>query len=228
MRHSLRRGFTLIELLVVIAIISILAAILFPVFAQAKGAAKKIVAISNLKQLGYALQLYLADNDDTLFTTRDSPWGGFGTDPNEVSDVKSILMPYVKSDEVWYTSADKLSKKGASSFAINAYLEYPWNMSNFGRPSEAVYMMDRTDIAPPNNAEPEEHYAWWAFTNPAITDVSQLPGILNWPQVLVQVSPERYTGANACYLFLDVHVKAMKFNRTWGDMNKNYHYPLKD
>jgi prepilin-type N-terminal cleavage/methylation domain-containing protein len=60
----LRRAFTLIELLVVIAIIAILAAILFPVFAQAKVAAKKTADLSNLKQIGTASMIYTADNDD--------------------------------------------------------------------------------------------------------------------------------------------------------------------
>jgi prepilin-type N-terminal cleavage/methylation domain-containing protein len=59
-----RKAFTLIELLVVIAIIAILAAILFPVFAQAKEAAKKTSAISNAKQLGTAMILYAGDHDD--------------------------------------------------------------------------------------------------------------------------------------------------------------------
>lgn len=63
---QIRSGFTLIELLVVIAIIATLAAILFPVFAQAKLAAKKTVAISNLKQVGTATMLYAGDNDDGL------------------------------------------------------------------------------------------------------------------------------------------------------------------
>jgi prepilin-type N-terminal cleavage/methylation domain-containing protein len=63
-----KRAFTLIELLVVIAIIAILAAILFPVFAQAKEAAKKTAALSNLKQTGTSMQIYLNDNDD-LFPT---------------------------------------------------------------------------------------------------------------------------------------------------------------
>jgi len=64
--RSSRTGFTLIELLVVIAIIAILAAILFPVFSQAKEAAKKTQCLSNNKQIGIGLYLYLNDNDDTL------------------------------------------------------------------------------------------------------------------------------------------------------------------
>lgn len=63
---TVRRAFTLIELLVVIAIIAILAAILFPVFAQAKEAAKKTQALSNQKQLATAFILYVTDYDDVL------------------------------------------------------------------------------------------------------------------------------------------------------------------
>lgn len=62
MKHP--KGFTLIELLVVIAIIAILAAILFPVFAQAKMAAKKTADVSNEKQIGLACLMYAGDNDD--------------------------------------------------------------------------------------------------------------------------------------------------------------------
>lgn len=61
-----QKAFTLIELLVVIAIIAILAAILFPVFAQAKSAAKKTACISNAKQVGLAYNLYVNDYDDRL------------------------------------------------------------------------------------------------------------------------------------------------------------------
>lgn len=64
----MKRAFTLIELLVVIAIIAILAAILFPVFAQAKEAAKKTAALSNVKQTATAFAMYLADSDDTYPT----------------------------------------------------------------------------------------------------------------------------------------------------------------
>lgn len=63
--RELRKAFTLIELLVVIVIISVLAAILFPVFSQAKEAAKKSTTLSNFKQVGAAMLLYVGDHDDT-------------------------------------------------------------------------------------------------------------------------------------------------------------------
>jgi prepilin-type N-terminal cleavage/methylation domain-containing protein len=69
-RHKgVRSGFTLIELLVVIAIIAILAAILFPVFAQAREKARSAACLSNLKQMGTALQMYGQDYDEGL-----PPW----------------------------------------------------------------------------------------------------------------------------------------------------------
>lgn len=74
---SVRRGFTLIELLVVIAVIAILAAILFPVFAQAKRAAKKTGCLSHLKQIGTAMTIYQADYDDGYPNTGDPYlWAG--------------------------------------------------------------------------------------------------------------------------------------------------------
>jgi prepilin-type N-terminal cleavage/methylation domain-containing protein len=64
-----KNGFTLIELLVVIAIIAVLAAILFPVFAQARASARNTADMSNVRQLGMATMMYAQDNDETYVPT---------------------------------------------------------------------------------------------------------------------------------------------------------------
>ena len=102
------RAFTLIELLVVIAIIAILAAILFPVFAQAKAAAKKTVAISNLKQIGLAWLMYGGDYDDTLMRVRIAGpgtlayyfWGGYDSATQVLNPQQGLLYPYTKGTGV--------------------------------------------------------------------------------------------------------------------------------
>jgi len=93
----MKKGFTLIELLVVIAIIAILAAILFPVFAQAKEAAKKTSCLSNAKQLGTAVLMYGNDNDDDVVA-----WLSCGASCNAVVPRPERiwtgrLQPYVKN-----------------------------------------------------------------------------------------------------------------------------------
>ncbi len=85
------QGFTLIELLVVIAIIAILAAILFPVFAQAREKARAITCVSNLKEIGLAENMYIQDYDET-FTCG---WGGPGLDAQHCM-WRYSLYPYVK------------------------------------------------------------------------------------------------------------------------------------
>jgi len=94
MNHK-NKAFTLIELLVVIAIIAILAAILFPVFAQAKAAAKKTADLSNLKQVGTSMFLYANDYDDSL---GDAVTYGPET---ETYILAARLMPYVKSRPIF-------------------------------------------------------------------------------------------------------------------------------
>jgi len=93
------KGFTLIELLVVIAIIAILAAILFPVFAQAKNAAKKSVDMSNMKQSMLGLLMYVSDYDDVM------PVGGWGGDEPLVGwkwySLRLSVMPYIKSKNIF-------------------------------------------------------------------------------------------------------------------------------
>jgi len=97
-----RRAFTLIELLVVIAIIAILAAILFPVFAAAKGAAKQSMCLSNTKQVGIALHLYATDYDDRmpgLLAAIPPINGGSFSWPYIPYDRQ--IAPYVKNDQIY-------------------------------------------------------------------------------------------------------------------------------
>lgn len=103
----MKRAFTLIELLVVIAIIAILAAILFPVFAQAKEAAKKTACLSNMKQLGLGFQLYLGDNDDKVFYRSGSAFSRSGNIPTTNSNRWwNLLIPYLKNKDIYRCPSD--------------------------------------------------------------------------------------------------------------------------
>jgi len=109
-RSGHRPGFTLIELLVVIAIIAILAAILFPVFAQARDAARKTACSSNMKQLGTATMMYVQDYDETYpqayyyknntATTNGSSSGGYITWTVNIS-------PYIKNVGLFVCPSDR-------------------------------------------------------------------------------------------------------------------------
>ncbi len=99
-----KKGFTLIELLVVIAIIAILAAILFPVFAQAKAAAKKTATLSNLKQNATAVAIYESDNDDMFSQSAYCATGCTATGQpqpgSQLFTVYDALMPYTKNRDI--------------------------------------------------------------------------------------------------------------------------------
>src|SRR3712207_5456887 len=92
-----RRGFTLIELLVVIAIIAILAAILFPVFAQAREAARKASCQSNLRQLGLAVQMYNNDNDEFFPPSISWDWPVQSDYRAEYYTWRGAIFPYTKN-----------------------------------------------------------------------------------------------------------------------------------
>src|SRR5438132_6444016 len=115
MRQRVRirvRAFTLIELLVVIAIIAVLAAILFPVFAQAREKARSAGCLSNVKQLGTAVQMYVQDYDERL--PNACAWGKAWLHGDSAKEcpplvtagvpayVQAMLAPYVTNEAVWY------------------------------------------------------------------------------------------------------------------------------
>jgi prepilin-type N-terminal cleavage/methylation domain-containing protein/prepilin-type processing-associated H-X9-DG protein len=125
-----RRAFTLIELLVVIAIIAILAAILFPVFAQARMKARAVSCISNLKQIGTGILMYAQDYDERFPTVQRTVFSYW--DPVR-GDMITRIQPYVKNYQVFFCP-DRTTIYSSMSSSI------PWNRgkrqlgygSNFG------------------------------------------------------------------------------------------------
>lgn len=148
----MKRAFTLIELLVVIAIIAILAAILFPVFAQAKLAAKKIKGVAQMKQLGMALFMYQTDYNDGMPTwdwyyahypsgERAANWTAAGSPPSHMRTWDALLFPYVKSGRfgqgvtspsfsgVWQSPGAEYPPETGRSIGINQLLV--WDITRY-------------------------------------------------------------------------------------------------
>jgi prepilin-type N-terminal cleavage/methylation domain-containing protein len=152
-----KNAFSLIELLVVIAIIAILAAILFPVFAQAKLAAKKTATISNLKQIKTGILLYANDYDDNLPRTMDTSSGT----PETISwwavhNYQASLDPYIKNGRggvngsglapgkgsVWFDGADPDRNLNVmwGSFSNNGFMTgMQRSYSSIEEPSRSIY-----------------------------------------------------------------------------------------
>jgi prepilin-type N-terminal cleavage/methylation domain-containing protein/prepilin-type processing-associated H-X9-DG protein len=108
-----RRGFTLIELLVVIAIIAILAAILFPVFSRAREQARKAACVSNLKNIGMAMQMYAQDWDEKWVPMWTQSWyqGHSGRDW-----WMWLIQPYVKNLALFKCPSNPAAWRGTAVF----------------------------------------------------------------------------------------------------------------
>jgi prepilin-type N-terminal cleavage/methylation domain-containing protein/prepilin-type processing-associated H-X9-DG protein len=107
-----RNGFTLIELLVVIAVISILAAILFPVFARARENARRASCQSNLKQIGLGLQQYMDDYDEKVPYADDDNGGPYW---------KDNIYPYVKNYQIFRCPSDTSGTLPAAGNSASSY-----------------------------------------------------------------------------------------------------------
>jgi prepilin-type N-terminal cleavage/methylation domain-containing protein/prepilin-type processing-associated H-X9-DG protein len=133
-----RHGFTLIELLVVIAIIAILAAILFPVFASARESARKTSCLSNTRQMGNALSMYLQDYDETFHKgagMNSAAINGFGADTSidGWTNWPWFYGPYVKNVDVFNcpSSPDGTEQLTAANWGNDG--NYGYNYSGLTR-----------------------------------------------------------------------------------------------
>ncbi len=142
--QALRRsGFTLIELLVVIAIIAILAAILFPVFAQAREKARQSACVSNLRQQGMALAMYVQDFD--AYPTHSSP-----SSVNPRTRWPDYIFPYVKNESLFLCPSAPISVFG-KAFAHNIrsfYGGYGYNYQYLGNTRFPHFAVDAAISAP--------------------------------------------------------------------------------
>lgn len=160
-----RKAFTLIELLVVIAIIAILAAILFPVFAQAKVSAKKSVSLSNMRQVATAFSLYLGDYDDTVPAL-------YYYDANNLSIASTqgfyywpvLLMPYAKSESIFLCPLDTdddsvlADSSGRGRFDPNNSLHFYIMGANPSYGLNYRYLNTRISGLDPNGTNPTPFY----------------------------------------------------------------------
>ena len=116
-----RNAFTLIELLVVIAIIAILAAILFPVFAQAREKARSASCLSNFKQIGTGVMMYLQDWDDNYPNNRLFTFPGGAEGVSKLVTWKTATHPYVKNIDVYRCPSNKHNKEPDETKGDDAY-----------------------------------------------------------------------------------------------------------
>ncbi len=185
-----QRAFTLIELLVVIAIIAVLAAILFPVFSQAREKARAISCLSNQRQIGLALMLYIQDYDERYPQEHPSTSNPVVDDNN--SQLENIdfgspfdkILPYVSGRDSSKTqlyicpsdpdphghaildSSGNCTNGGApppgplSSYIINAYYLFGATLAQITTPSQSIYVVERRSEGKPTDFCDVHYHPW--------------------------------------------------------------------
>lgn len=207
----MKKAFTLIELLVVISIIAVLAAILFPVFARAKEAARKTQCINNLKQLGTAFGLYASDHDDRIPGITE----GLGGEQQEGGWVfndlfrtyeagifipeKGSLFPYAKNADIYVCPTDRDGRTAKLSYAINGCLiEPPMNIGvNKGKAYSAVKEAASTMLIGEEGTSPLQNERYTSGTNDG------------YFHPVFDHFNDRHNGLSNV-LYVDLHVKTLK------------------
>ena len=210
-----KRGFTLIELLVVIAILSILAGILFPVFARAKAAGKQAQCVSNLKQIGAAVGLYMADYDDVFPNAVDAVdkwrpeiWDAFPEFRDRIPYMPLLseaLQPYLKNHDVFHCPSDDgtdvVDDQPWAEFKTSPSLYAIYGSSYFFRTEIAFKFFSQTQFKLPSDVNVLFDAAGhWHGTGGRATARD--------PNLFGKLKGFRY----GC-LFGDLHVKSVTFDR---------------
>lgn len=227
--RCLEQGFTLIELLVVIAIVSLLAAILFPVFGRARENARRSSCASNLKQVGLGVMQYTQDYDET-FPVGDSSSGNRG------NGWGGQVYPYIKSAQVFTCPSDMYKAPGQNftiSYAMNQSIVWAAanctataNISGFSAPVLTVMFFEVTNCQwfPRDDApKPTGVYSWISsptgnggantanLTSPQSVNRAYATGYFHGigeGATPFTEEPRHLSGSN--YLFADGHVKWLR------------------
>ncbi|MBC8140066.1 MAG: prepilin-type N-terminal cleavage/methylation domain-containing protein [Armatimonadetes bacterium] len=213
-------AFTLIELLVVIAIIAILAAMLFPIFAQARAKARAINSLSNSRNFGLAISMYISDHDEALplnSHTRPLGWKFGDPDPSWVDAVqpyvKSQLMARLPDDNSnnWAEMIDVAALAPGktprlTSYRTNAYLNNNkngtgWVLAEIDAPASCVYVSESRENTASDHTHP---MCWEGFAASTCVSIGSE----------TEVEKRRYQGG-ANYTFVDGHAKWHKFEQTY-------------
>jgi prepilin-type N-terminal cleavage/methylation domain-containing protein len=210
-----RNGFTLIELLVVIAIIAILAAILFPVFAQAREKARQATCLSNMKQIGIGVMMYVQDWDGTYPPDRVAALpGGQGCDQKMIT-WKTATLPYVKSIEIYRCPSNPKNKEGdETKGAEPAFPTFPVGYSYNGT---LLHMSVQRALKEASVPEPAR-YILLVETSNYCADCGIWSLNDSWGMTggfFVHPTKRMQT------LYMDGHAKSTKFSQTLGTGNED-------
>jgi prepilin-type N-terminal cleavage/methylation domain-containing protein/prepilin-type processing-associated H-X9-DG protein len=238
------RGFTLIELLVVIAIIAILAAILFPVFAQARDAARKATCQSNLKQFSAAFAMYGTDYDgyypnpggrSIVGIPNLAAWySATANSAGIVTDSGQGIFPYLKqrgnaTNNVWSCPNALPGRNGlfnvGQNYAMNDYARM-WHpgqaVTSRGNLPAGSSIQYYVGINPDFAERPAEFILLYEVVQNANGGSNRNGSVFfntgdgrHGPNGLPMGAPEEYHAGNCTFLFADGHVKTMRPVATW-------------